>query len=284
MHSGSSLPPTLDAVSPHSEDLYLQLLQRALLGELLPERPLLPIQGGPMPLRMMNKVLIDRGFMIARPDDFDAEARTNGLDWPAVADSMIGRKRMENIRACVESVLADNVPGDLIETGVWRGGASIYMRGVLAAHAEKGRRVFVADSFAGLPAPDAERYPADADYDLSQFDVLAVSEERVRTNFARYGLLDDQVVFVRGWFKDTLPSLGHNTWAVVRLDGDLYESTMDALVSLYPGLSPGGYLIVDDYEIPPCQAAIVDYRNAHGIEEPIVRIDSSSAYWRKTVV
>ena len=65
--------------------------------------------------------------------------------------------------------------------------------------------------------------------------------ETVKANFEKYGLLDAQVVFLKGWFKDTLPAAPIGKLAVMRLDGDMYESTMDALKSLYPELSPGGY-------------------------------------------
>jgi O-methyltransferase len=73
-------------------------------------------------------------------------------------------------------------------------------------------------------------------------------------------------------------------WSVVRLDGDLYESTMDGLANLYPGLSPGGFLIVDDYGgLAPCRAAVDDYRRDNRIAEEIVEIDWAGVYWRKAM-
>ena len=105
--------------------------------------------------------------------------------------------------------------------------------------------------------------------------------EDVERNFDLYGLLDDQVQFVEGWFKDTLPALQNRTWSVARLDGDLYESTKDALVNLYPGLSVGGFLIVDDYGHGPCRQAVLEYREEHGIDEPIQEIDWLGAFWRR---
>ncbi|MFX8984442.1 TylF/MycF/NovP-related O-methyltransferase, partial [Acinetobacter baumannii] len=74
---------------------------------------------------------------------------------------MIGTARMRNLRLLCERALAEEIPGDFIETGVWRGGACIYMRAILAAHGDPGRRVFVADSFRGLPPPDPAAFPAD---------------------------------------------------------------------------------------------------------------------------
>ncbi|HTD32540.1 MAG TPA: TylF/MycF/NovP-related O-methyltransferase, partial [Candidatus Elarobacter sp.] len=139
-----------------------------------------------------------------------------------------------------------------------------------------------ADSFRGLPAPNPERYPRDAGLDLSGFRPLAVSAETVRENVRAVGLLDERMRFVEGWFSETLSHIEARAFAVIRLDGDLYESTTDALVALYPKLSPGGYLIVDDYGcFEACRAAVHDYRDTHGICEPIVPIDWTGAYWRK---
>jgi O-methyltransferase len=209
------------------------------------------------------------------------EERILGRDRPIYAQTMIGVHRMRNVRSCVERALSEGVPGDLIEAGTWRGGAAIMMRGVLEAHADRDRRVIVADSFQGLPEPDAERYPADAPDLNYTADELAIPIDEVRANFARYGLLDDRVEFLEGWFRDTLPALTDRTWAVIRLDGDLYESTMDGLVNLYPQLAPGGFLIVDDYGFDNCREAIDDYRREQGIDAEITEVDWTGAYWRK---
>jgi O-methyltransferase len=214
-------------------------------------------------------------------DDFDEPVRAEGLDWPIRAHTMIGLKRLANVRACVEDVLAEGVPGDLIETGAWRGGTTIFMRAILKAHGITDRTVWVADSFAGLPPPDPARYPRDAGGRLHEFAQLAVTPERVRDNFRRYGLLDDQVRFLPGWFKDTLHNAPIEQISVLRLDGDLYESTIQALDGLYPRLSPGGFCIIDDYNLPYCRQAVADYREKHGITSEIVDIDGSGVLWRK---
>jgi O-methyltransferase/8-demethyl-8-(2,3-dimethoxy-alpha-L-rhamnosyl)tetracenomycin-C 4'-O-methyltransferase len=213
---------------------------------------------------------------------FDAEKRAGGLDWPLLAHTMIGQQRMDNLRHVVETVLANGVPGDLIETGVWRGGACIFMRAILKAYGVVDRRVFVADSFEGLPPPDPDRYPADAGDNHHTFEVLAIPLEQVQANFAKYDLLDGQVVFLKGWFKDTLPGAPIEQLAVLRLDGDMYESTMDSLVALYDKLAPGGFVIVDDFVLSGCQKAIFDFRNQRGITDPMIPIDTMSAYWQKT--
>jgi O-methyltransferase len=212
--------------------------------------------------------------------------RERGLDFPARAFTMIGLQRLDNLQFCVETAIRDGVPGDLIETGVWRGGACIFMRAILKAYGDTKRQVWVADSFAGLPRPNEAEYEADRGATLSSivrntFDFLAVPRERVTKNFKRCGLLDDQVQFIEGWFKDTLPAAPINSLAVMRLDGDMYESTIQALEALYPKLSPGGFVIIDDYFLKPCAQAVHDFRGRNAVNDPIHDIDGMASYWRR---
>jgi len=196
--------------------------------------------------------------------------------------TMVGRKRLDNITHCLDIVRTENIPGDLIETGVWRGGASILMRGYLAAWEMNDRKLWVADSFEGLPVPSL---PQDEgwDFSVSKEPILAIPLEEVQENFRRYNLLDDQVQFLKGWFCDTLPTAPIEKLAVLRLDGDLYESTMDGLNALYDKVSPGGFIIVDDYgDFEPCHRAITEFRQARNINDPIEVIDWAGAYWRKS--
>jgi O-methyltransferase len=213
---------------------------------------------------------------------FQPELRFAGRDWPAVAHTMIGVRRLENVRELVQRVIDESIPGDLAEAGVWRGGCCILMRAVLAANAIKDRKVYAIDSFAGLPPPKPDLFPRDKDLNLHLYPELAVSLEQVKDNFARYGLLDEQVVFVKGLFQDTLPSLDAGPFALIRLDGDLYESTYVALEALYPKLSPGGFIILDDYKlIPSVKAAVLDYRTRMGVESPLHDIDWNAVWWQK---
>jgi O-methyltransferase len=196
---------------------------------------------------------------------------------------MIGHKRLANFVDCVVSVVENGVLGDVIETGVWRGGACIAARGVLDALNDRSRKVFVADSFQGLPAPDS-RYPVDAGDRHHTFKELAVSQETVKANFQKFGLLDDRVVFLPGWFEHTLPKAVKDgtigVLSVIRLDGDMYSSTIQALEALYPRLATGGFCIVDDYALPGAKKATDDFRRAHGILDPIHTIDWTGVYWQ----
>ena len=139
---------------------------------------------------------------------FDRETRRKGMDWPTHAHTMVGLERLRNLRLLVGQVLEDGTPGDFLEAGVWRGGASIFMRALLKVHGILDRRIWAVDSFAGLPPPNDAEFPADRGDRLHEIGYLAVPLEEVRRNFQKYGMLDSQVEFVRGFFKDTLP--GHS--------------------------------------------------------------------------
>jgi len=235
-------------------------------------------------LGLMQKCLINSIYEDPPADfwnrgTYDAAVREIGWDWPSRAHSMIGARRMFNLRCLCEYALLHKVPGDFIETGVWRGGAAIMMRAVLAAYQVTDRNVWVADSFQGLPPPDPDKYPADAGDITYQYRELAVSIEEVQSNFAKYDLLDEQVRFLKGWFRDTLQTAPIERLAVLRLDGDLYESTMDSLTALYHKVSKGGFIIIDDYQLPTCRSAVEDFRGSQGIREPIQEIDGAGVFW-----
>jgi O-methyltransferase len=272
------------ATSPQASrelvDVYLDLLERALTHTLY--EPIDVDVQGRRRMRRLKNVLRRRGVITMFGSPADAANRDEGRDWPVFAHTMMGRRRLSHLRACVEQVLADEVPGDLIEAGVWRGGAGILMRGILRAKHVCERDVWLADSFAGLPPPQSRAHPTDAGADWHEWSQLVVTRSEVEANFRRYGLLDDRVRFLQGWFSETLPTVANRRWALIRLDGDMYGSTLDSLAHLYPGLSAGGYVIVDDYyALASSRQAVDDYRAEHEISEPIQRIDWTGAYWRR---
>jgi O-methyltransferase len=221
-------------------------------------------------------------FVISEVQEYNRELRVNGLDWPTYADSMIGLKRMNNIEFCFNQVIQDGIVGDFIETGVWRGGATIFMAALLKENKISDRKVWVADSFEGLPKPNEGKYIHDKGDLHYSYKELAISIDTVKENFRKYNLLGENIVFLKGWFKDTLPTAPIEKLSIIRLDGDMYESTMDGLVNLYPKLSKGGYIIIDDWgAVKGCQQAVMDYRNQNGICEEINEIDGIGVYWRK---
>jgi O-methyltransferase len=233
-------------------------------------------------LMKLDKVFRLNKLAICRKMESNLNRRINGKDWPAFADTMIGLKRLDNIEFCINKILDDDIKGDMIETGVWRGGATIFMKAMLKVNKVNDRIVWVADSFEGLPKANAKKYIADKNIKIHLVEELAVSLEVVKNNFVKYDLLDDNVKFLKGWFKDTLPTAPIEKLSLVRLDGDMYESTMDGLVNLYHKLSDGGFIIIDDYNaVKACKLAVNDFRSKHGIVDKIIPIDDIAVYWRK---
>lgn len=271
-------------------ELYLDLMKKTLAFTLWPEppRPLTFYYDRLNPLTRallltIHRILKFKHLNLFHEITFTPDQRIEGtISYPGYADTMIGIKRLDNIQYCVEAVIREGIEGDLIETGVWRGGACIFMRSILAAYGIDDRKVYVADSFEGLPKPDEGRYPDDKGDKMYTMKYFSVSMEEVKNNFKKYGLLDSQVVFLKGWFKDTLPRAPMEKLAVMRLDGDMYSSTMDALVNLYPKLSKGGFCIIDDYGcIDKCRKAVDDFREEKEIKSEMKEIDWTGRFWRK---
>jgi len=268
-----------------ARDLYLDLMKKCLTRSAFGEtyHTLVPPKGTLVwalyaPAR---KIFSSRNLHLVRR--LPQEMRENGQDWPIDAETMIGMKRLDNLQSCLVDVLVKGVAGDVIETGVWRGGATIFMRAILSAYGDETRQVWVADSFEGLPRPTRQAPDSDRRERLWAFPQLSVSLKEVKANFDRYSLLDERVRFLVGWFKDTLPSAPIEKLSVLRLDGDMYESTLVALESLYPKLSIGGYVIVDDYgNVPGCKKAVDEYRRSHGITDRLEPVDPCCVFWKRS--
>jgi O-methyltransferase len=239
--------------------LYLDLLKRCLTRSLFPDKRYEPPD-------------------TTRALPYSHALRFEGRDWPVEALTMVGMKRLECLQNLLTTALLDHeIPGDVVECGVWRGGASIFMRAVLVALGHSARRVWLFDSFQGLPKPRDK-----GDLDLSMHsDYLGVSLSQVQDGFRQFGLLSERVNFVPGWFKDTLPNAPVQQIVLLRLDGDMYESTMEGLESLYSKISSGGFVVIDDYgALPVCQRAVADFRRSRGVNAPIVPIDWTGVYWQ----
>jgi hypothetical protein len=277
---------------PSAAERYLTLLKRSLMGELYPAPAAAPSDDELA--RCAIRLQQGRAEFPHVEGDAAAMLASTPQQLFAFLHSMSARQRkhtmtaesgVDNVRECVESALADGVPGDLLEAGVWKGGLPLFMRGILAAHEVTDRRVWLADSFEGLPEPNPETDPDDAVawFLTDGVSHLAVSLDDVKETFRHYDLLDDQVRFLVGWFADTLPDAPIESLAVMRLDGDWYDSTRDALAALYPKLSPGGFVIIDDYGLPlGCRRAVNEYREANGIEDEIVTVNEQTVYWRRS--
>lgn len=273
-------------ISPRTpEELYLDLLKkiltRALIAKGTERHTIRP--GGPKSrlLCRLNQLVAPYKLEAVRlvrttPNDYleSGHEATNRVE---SAETMLGIRQLEHMQECVANVLKQGVPGDLLEAGVWRGGMTIFMRGALKAYGVTDKKVWVVDSFAGLPEPEAKQ-----EYDDWKKGDMAVGLEEVQSNFKRYGLLDEQVVFVKGYFSDTLPRATIDRLAILRVDADLYSSTLDVLNNLYSRLSIGGYAIFDDYQnLPDCKRAVDEFRIEKGITEELRPVDQRAVYWRR---
>jgi O-methyltransferase len=190
--------------------------------------------------------------------------------------TLLSKGQLDLLERAVLDVEASGIAGDFIEAGVWRGGAIILMRALLDVYAVTGRQVIAADSFRGIPKNTQFKHdPVDLWEDRWEAGI-----DEVRDNIARHGLLDERIEFVEGYFADTLPALTDRQFALIRLDSDSYDSVLTSLEYLYPQLSPGGIIIIDDWHLPGCRFAVDRYRADQGITEPM-HTDSGNGYWIK---
>lgn len=219
----------------------------------------------------------DRSFENFRcVEHYDLQRSHWKIDEVARPLTLLTKNQLELIEKVVVWLEEKRVPGDLLEAGIWRGGAVILMRALIDAYEMADRRVFAADSFAGIPPNErAMNDPVD-----SWRDRWIATLDEVKQNIDRFGLLDDRIVFVVGFFADSLKTLAGERFALIRLDSDSYESVETSLEHLYPLLSRNGVVIIDDWHLAGCRQAVLDYRERYGIADPIQVFDHN-AYWSK---
>ncbi|HET8673832.1 MAG TPA: TylF/MycF/NovP-related O-methyltransferase, partial [Thermoleophilaceae bacterium] len=191
----------------------------------------------------------------ALPDD---PAGTGGLAYAG-----LGRVRLEHLGSCLEELRAGSVAGDFVDCCTGRGGAAIFMRGFLEARELSEPRVWVADRFDG----SGPRFAPDLN--------------GVREAFARFRLLDERVMFLEGPPSRTLAEAAIGEIALLRIDSRGPEEIRSVLEALYPRVAPGGFVIVDGYGAPGCDAAVDEFRSAAAAGEQLERVDWSAVTWRK---
>jgi hypothetical protein len=251
VQGGMSPPPE------RNRDAYIDLIKRAITNYLY--------LGGETPQDQFRCVT-----------HYDLERSDWKVDPLSRPTTLLTKAQLDLVEQAILAVEAQKVPGDFLEAGVWRGGAVMLMRALIYAHNMTGRKVFAADSFAGIPKNSrAVNDPVD-----QWSDRWVASLDEVKQAMGRFGLLDDKVEFVAGFFEDTLKTLGSNRFAVVRLDSDSYDSVETSLEYLYPLVSQGGFIIIDDWHLPGCRMAVMNYRSQLGIDDRVQEWDGN-AYWIK---
>ncbi len=266
------------------QERYLDLIKRFLIRyefdeEIIEYRDLRSTTKFRHGLKMLLKFLPDDVFVLEKSKKRELSERLEGKDWPVTAESMIGLKRMNQLHDALRVIENEDIPGDIVETGIWRGGALIFAASFLEIYGVKGRKIFGCDSFEGLPKPSTA-YPVDLGDIHYQFDYLSVAIEQVRRNLKKYNVSLDSVTLVKGWFSDTLHKLDTDKVAILRLDGDMYSSTIEALEALYHKVAPGGFVIIDDFSLKGANQAIVDFLNQRSIAVEFVKIDDTASYFR----
>ena len=253
-HLGASYPP------PANQQI--RLLALALTGALTPLESQCKHSGS--------------GAVCDNRLPFDPLTRFCGNDWPTAGQTMVGLVRLRNVADVLWQVIVHAIPGDFAELGVWKGGSCIFAKAILDMMKEK-RSVHVFDAFDALPSYG----------DVANF--IAVPEEAVRFGFQLYNVFDSKIIFYKGLFKDTLPGFYTNhthdkmQLAVLRVDGNFYDSYQDTLYYLYGFVSVGGFVIFDDvYSHPPAMQAWKEFKEDHALPEDLIRIDMHSGYFQKT--
>jgi len=222
-----------------------------------------------------------------KPVEYDEAKRDAGSTWCENCVTMAGTLRVQNVRELVRKTIEEGVPGDFLEAGAWRGGNSIMARVVQRCTGQGDKRkVFVSDSFSGLPKSSTK-----GDSDIwNSMHYLEVSREMVQDNFKRFSVLDGNVEFIKGYFMRSLPLLRERflkdgtQLAVLRGDGDMYESYLDILFNMYDFVPVGGYWICDDCRvIPAADKAVKQFRELHGVTSRVFTVAGSSmgTFWRK---
>jgi len=209
-----------------------------------------------------------------------------GTMYPQQRLTMLGQSELVALQAMAMEVLDEDVAGDFMETGVWAGGASILLNAVLRVYDQQTlRKVWVADSFDGVPPPDPDTFPVDQGDTLHLQQGLKVALDQVVLNFRVMNLLTSNVEFLQGWFNDTMlsPRLRNVQLSILRLDGDLYQSTWEVLQAMYPRLSVGGYTIIDDWGLQRSQAklAVIEFRKRCDITDPLLTVGPNVS-WKKS--
>jgi hypothetical protein len=237
-------------------------------------------------IKFFLKLIISKKNQIvikSKLNDYEIE---NGLVRSTNSFSMVGTKRLRNIKFLLEELFKNNIDGDLIEAGIWKGGVLIYMRACLLAYGVD-KKVYGADSFEGLPPIDDINYPSDKIYrkilKKGNDKGLIVTENEVIDNLDKFGFNDKNTILLKGWFDQTLKDERIKKICLLRIDGDMYKSTYEALNLLYKKVVKGGYIIVDDYGLKSgsCKQAVDDFRLKQNITSDLINIDWSGVFWKK---
>jgi O-methyltransferase/8-demethyl-8-(2,3-dimethoxy-alpha-L-rhamnosyl)tetracenomycin-C 4'-O-methyltransferase len=248
----------MDSASPDkSRDAYLDLVKRAITNYLY----------------LGSDQAVEQFRCVTHYNLQTSKWKIDALSRPK---TLLTRSQLDLVQEAVLAVTRNNVPGDFLEAGIWRGGVIILMRALIDAYNIEGRKIVAADSFEGIPKNTrALNDPVD-----QWNDRWVASLKEVKEGIARFGLLDYRIEFLPGYFEDSLKALKGRTFSVIRLDSDSYDSVETSLEYLYPLVPTGGFVIIDDWHLPGCRMAVTAYREQLGIRDEVHERDGN-AFWVK---
>lgn len=207
--------------------------------------------------------------------------------------SMCSEKEVDQLYLVLLNVISNKIEGDIVETGVWRGGMVFFVQAMLAHFGEKKRQVWGFDAFDKFPKPEISPFNDSQEINEKDSTIHALTQimyshppklKDVEFNFKKLGLFDSNVHLVKGLFSKTIPENidAIQKISVLRIDNDYYDSVYYILESLYFKIQPGGYVILDDYNNPVigCKDAVIDFRLKHGIVNEIIDTYGGSIYWK----
>ena len=195
---------------------------------------------------------MEPAFDAAIPDFSNEEKAIIGKAMPYTLTSV---ERLATLLNAVTYVTKNNIPGDIAECGVWRGGSMMVTALTLLAHGDRSRSLYLYDTFEGMPSPTEHDKSLDgvsADQQLKQEPRgtgiwCYASLEDVRANILSTGYPAEKIHLVKGKVEKTIPGVIPPHLSFLRLDTDWYESTKHELTHLFPRLDSRGVLIIDDY-------------------------------------
>lgn len=215
----------------------------------------------------VTRVLSRVGELLSAPDDLR----------PVMRYTMVSRRRLENLRALAAQAVAEGVPGDFMECGTWKGGSGALLA-QQGEQADPPRTMWFCDSYQGLP----QAGQADGWFAQLWTGRVQATPDDVRAALASLGVSEDHVRILRGWFNETLPTCDAGALALLHIDCDWYDSVMCCLDCLWERVSPGGFVVFDDYGYwPGCRAAADEFLGARGLRDKLVRVDATGCYLRK---
>ncbi len=241
---------------------------------------------------LINSILRAKGYKLVKTDKYGNPVTPDIVDAEflelyelCAPYTMTSVERLYALYQGCKFVLDQNIPGDFVECGVWRGGSSLLMAKMLANRGIQNRKLYLYDTFEGMSNPgcadvDLEGKKAkdlmdDSESDKEESVWCLASLEDVQKNMSLSGVQAENLVYQKGKVEDTIPAhIPEKEIALLRLDTDWYESTKHELEHLYPKLSKGGVMILDDYgHWQGCRKAVDEYFKTNGNPILLNRID-----------